>query len=199
MISLAHLMTFLRIILVPFFPLLYFGGTSIGISEKVIPFILFFLLVVCQISDILDGLFARKRNEVTDLGKVLDPMADSVLSLTVLFTFTSEPVSLPIMLVFVFLYREFAIIALRLLCGLKGHALAARSSGKIKTVLQAAVFFFILLLLIAYQWQIISLPQLKWISFFSVLVPAVYTVISVCEYFYASRRFLFNSLRPKGK
>jgi CDP-diacylglycerol--glycerol-3-phosphate 3-phosphatidyltransferase len=199
MISLAHIMTFLRIVLVPFFPIFYFWGSSFGIDEKVVPFILLALLIVCQISDILDGKFARRRNEVTDLGKVLDPMADSLLSLTVLFTFTTEPISLPVILIFVFLYREFSILALRLLCGLKGHALAARSSGKIKTVLQAAVFFLIVLLMIANQWNIISLLQLQWTSFYAVLVAAFYTAISACEYFYASRRFLFKSLNSKGK
>lgn len=199
MISLAHLMTSMRIVLIPFFPLFYLWGSSFGIPEKVIPFILFLLLSICQISDVLDGLFARRRNEVTDLGKILDPMADSMLSLTVLFSFTIAPISLPIFLVFVFLYREFAISALRILCALKGHALAARASGKIKTVLQSFVFFLIVLLMILQTFNIISVKTLHWASIYSVGVAAIYTVISACEYFVANRKFLYGSIDPKGK
>lgn len=192
-------MTFLRIVLIPFFPVLYLLGESMEIPASAVSILLFLLLSICQISDVLDGRFARKRNEVTDLGKILDPMADSMLSLTVLFTFTIGPVSLPIFLVFVFLYREFAISALRILCALKGYALAARLSGKIKTVLQSFVFFFIVLLMIMHSFNLVTTSTLHWAAVYSVGIAAVYTVVSACEYFIANRKFIYSSLDSNGK
>lgn len=190
-------MTFLRIVLIPFFPILYLWGRALSIPDIVIPFILIFLLLVCQISDVLDGIFARKRNEVTDLGKVLDPMADSMLSLTILFSFTMPPLSLPILLVFVFLYREFVVSTLRTLCALKGFALAARKSGKIKTILQAVVFFFILILMVFYNFRMISLQALQKTSLFVVCIAAVYTVVSAIDYMIANKGYIKRSLNFK--
>ena len=159
-----------------------------------IPFILIFLLLICQISDVLDGMFARKRNEVTDLGKVLDPMADSMLSLSILLSFTKSPLSIPLLLVLVFLYREFVISTLRILCALKGFALAARTSGKVKTILQATLFFLILILMIFYEYGVISLKVWQNISLLSMSVVAVYTVISAIDYIIANRGYIKKSL-----
>ena len=196
--SLAHLVTFLRIFLIPFFPLIYLWGSYYSIPVNVVPFILFVLLVICQVSDVLDGLFARIRNQVTDLGKVLDPMADSALSLSIFLCFTKPPVSIPIMLVLVFLYREFVISTLRILCALKGFALGARKSGKIKTILQAAVFFLILILMALKNFGMVSPPLFEKISLYSVSFVAFYTVFSAVDYIWANRRYIKMSLISKG-
>ena len=188
--SLAHLMTFLRIFLIPFFPIIYLFGSYLSIPDQAVPFILFVLLVICQVSDVLDGLFARRRNEVTDLGKVLDPMADSALSLSIFLCFTKPPVSLPIVLVLVFLYREFVISTLRILCALKGLALGARMSGKIKTMLQGCIFFVILILMSLYSFNLISSRALETSSVILVTITAIYTVISAADYIWSNRRYI---------
>jgi CDP-diacylglycerol--glycerol-3-phosphate 3-phosphatidyltransferase len=186
--SLAHYLTFFRIAMIPLFPLLYCEAGAWGISLRLVPFLLLFLLSICECTDLLDGFVARKRNQVTDLGKILDPMADSIMRITVLFTFTKDPVHLPLLLVFVFLYREFFISTLRTLCATKGLALAARKSGKIKAILQASVSFMIIILMIPYSYGVLSLSVLQKISFFSVLVCAIYSVCSALEYVYANRK-----------
>lgn len=182
----SHYLTLLRIFLSPVFPILYLERERLGIPEVWLPYFMLFLLVICECSDVLDGMLARKRNEVTDLGKVLDPMADSITHISLFLTFTQGFVALPLILVFIFLYRDILISTLRTLCALRGVALAARFSGKMKAVLQAAVIFLILFLMIPYTTGLISLNVFQQVSLFAVSIAALYTVISIVDYIYAN-------------
>src|SRR3990167_3440283 len=160
----AHYLTLLRIFISPIFPLFYLQHDWFGISVKALPYILLFLLIICEFSDYLDGKLARRRNEVTDLGRVLYPMADSITHISLFLTFTQGIIQLPLLLVLVFLYRDFFISTLRTLCALRGVALAARMSGKIKAVMQAVVAFLIIALMIPYTAGFLSLEILQQLS-----------------------------------
>ena len=92
--NIANYFTFLRIVIIPFFPLIYLQHKWFGISFKLMPFVLLLILVICEITDLVDGFIARKRNEVTDFGKVIDPMADSITNISVFFTFTQGWISI---------------------------------------------------------------------------------------------------------
>jgi len=188
--NIANYITFLRIVIIPFFPLVYLKYDFFKINILWMPYILLFILVFCEITDLVDGFLARKTNQVTDLGKVIDPMADSITNISVFFTFTQSWIDIPILLVFVFMYREFFISTLRTICALKGLALAARTSGKIKTLLQAIVGIAIVLLLIPFTLGYISLETLRWISVSLVGIAAIYSVISAVDYIYANRHHL---------
>ncbi|HAB98519.1 MAG TPA: CDP-diacylglycerol--glycerol-3-phosphate 3-phosphatidyltransferase [Parachlamydiales bacterium] len=190
----AHCFTLLRILISPIFPVLYLGYEWLGIPLLWVPYLLLGLLLVCECSDILDGFLARRCNQVTDLGKVLDPMADSVTHISFFLTFTQGLVQLPLLLVLVFLYREFFVSTLRTLCALRGFALAARLSGKLKAVLQASAAFLVLFLMMLHLHGRISLETLQHASFIIVAVAALYTMFSVCDYFYANRHFIKKSL-----
>ncbi len=182
----SHCLTLLRIVLSPAFPILYLERDRLGISLIWLPYILLILLIICECSDYLDGMLARRRNEVTDLGKVLDPMADSITHISLFLTFTQGFVGLPLILVFVFLYRDLFISTLRTLCALRGVALAARFSGKMKAAIQGAASFLIILLMIPYTNGTISLALFQQISLFTVAAAALYTAISVVDYIYAN-------------
>lgn len=190
MMNPAHLLTFLRIGISPLFPVVYFGHELFGMSQIAATTMMLLLLMISESSDFLDGKLARRRNQVTDLGKVLDPMADTVTHLTLFFTFTQGVVGLPVLLVLVFLYRDLLITTLRTLCALKGVALAARYSGKIKAFLQAVVSFFILGMMFPYFWGWISLESLQLWSLVVVSIAALYTVFSVIDYFWANWRYI---------
>ncbi len=192
--NVAHFFTLLRIFISPIFPLLYLEHDWFGIPIIWLPYIMLFLLVICECSDLFDGFLARRRNQVTDLGKVLDPMADSITHISLFLTFTQGMVQLPLMLVFVFLYRDLFISTLRTLCALRGVALAARFSGKVKAVIQASVAFLILLLMIPYTMGMLSLEVFQQLSLFAVAVAATYTVISVGDYVYANRLYIRKAL-----
>jgi len=158
-----------------------------GIALTTLPFILLGFLTVCELTDILDGVIARKFDQVTDLGKVLDPMADSIVRLSMLLGFTQGFVKLPFFLVLVFVYRDAIISTLRTLCALRGKALAARTSGKIKAIIQAVVVYGIVCLMIPYSMGYITLMQMQSYSFYMVLFAAIYTIASGIEYIFVHR------------
>ena len=189
--------TFLRILIIPFFPLIYLEYQWLKINIFWLPYILLGILVFCEFTDMIDGMIARKKNQVTDLGKVLDPMADSIMHVLIFFTFTQGWISVPLLLVVVFLYREFLISSLRTICALKGVALAARTSGKIKTVLQAVVAIFIVLLLIPFTMGYLSLEKLQLMSVIAVAIAAVYSVFTAVEYIYVNRIHLKKIYSPE--
>lgn len=170
--------------------MVYLEHEALGISWIVLPYILIVLVAVSELSDAFDGYIARKYNQVTDLGKILDPMADSISRISMFLTFTQGPVSLPLILVFVFIYRDSVVSTLRTVCALRGFALAARPSGKIKAVIQAIVVFCILILLIPYTLGHLSQLHLQQYSLILVFIAAVYSFFSGIDYIYANREYI---------
>lgn len=189
-LKLALFLTLARIALLPLFLVVYLFYPSLGMSLVAVPYTLLGILLLCELSDIFDGVAARRSNQVTNLGKILDPMADSIVRLSILLTFTHGIIKLPLLLVLVFVCRDAVISTLRTLCALHGTALAARLSGKVKAVLQAVAIFMILLLMIPYTMGLIDLNTLRESSFYIVLLTAAYTVFSGIEYMYVHRSFI---------
>ena len=188
--SVANYFTFLRIFISPLFPLVYLGYEQLGIPLVLMPYALLAVLMVCEASDMVDGMVARKRHEVTDLGKVLDPMADSITRVSLFFTLPQGMVQLPLMLVLVFLYRDFCTGALRTASALSGIALAARPSGKLKAIVQAFVSFLIVALMIPVTRGWLAVEVLQQVALVSVSIAAGYAVLSAIDYLYANRHFI---------
>lgn len=191
----AHVFTILRICISPLFPVIYLGYEWLGIPLASVPYLLLALLGVSEFSDIFDGFLARKRNQVTDLGKVLDPMADSITHISLFLSFTQGFVQLPLLVVLVFLYRDFFISTLRTLCALRGVALAARLSGKVKAIMQAFVAFVIVGLMIPYIHGYLSEELLQLISLVAVSVAAGYTALSAFDYCYSNRVYIKKAVQ----
>lgn len=192
--SLPLCLTLSRVFLGPLFIAIYLYYEEMGISLQWLPFCLLFLTLLSELSDVFDGFFARRHNKVTELGKILDPMADSIFRFSVFFTFTQGFIQLPLLLVAVFFYRDSIISTLRTLCALRGFALAARRSGKIKAVILAAVVFFILILMIPYSMGLIQLSTLRCLSLWSVTLSAVYVIYTGYEYIHANRSYIKKAL-----
>ncbi|MFN0064619.1 MAG: CDP-alcohol phosphatidyltransferase family protein [Chlamydiales bacterium] len=196
----ANYLSFIRIFISPIFMFLYIEHEFLGISIVLLPYVLLLLLGVSELSDALDGYFARKFHQVTDLGKLLDPMADSIYRISVFLTFTRPPVNVPLLLVFVFIYRDSVISTLRTICALRGFALAARSSGKIKAVIQAASAFVVLLLMIPYSLGFVSLNVLRITSISVVAIAAAFALIAGIEYIWVNRDYVVRLLiNEKGE
>lgn len=196
--NIAHYLTFLRLFVGPIFLLIYLKYDALGLSNVTLPYVLLSLLVISEITDACDGYLARLYNQVTDLGKLLDPMADSIYRISVFLTFTLPPVELPMALVFIFFYRDSIVSTLRTVCALKGFALAARASGKLKAVVQAAAAFAITLLLIPYSFGELSTEGLQQTSFWIVSGVAIYTVLSGFDYIFANGFYISRVLSPKA-
>lgn len=130
----ADKITSSRIILAPVFCVIYLLPQmvpSVGTAWTV-P-VLWIIFIVSEITDMIDGMVARARGEVSDFGKFFDPFADTIVQISYFFCFVLEGI-LPALLFLVVLYREFSILFLRNLMLKKGVALGARMGGKIKTV-----------------------------------------------------------------
>ncbi len=184
--KLALFLTLMRVFLTPLFIAFYLYPEFFGFSSFYLPFALLVVLILCELSDAFDGYAARKKGEVTELGKILDPMADSIVRSSMLITFTQGIVELPILLILIFIYRDSMISTLRTVCALKGTALAARKSGKIKAVVQAIVIFLIVILMIPESLGWIERSTFQKIAFYAVFSAAVYTVISGFEYIWVN-------------
>jgi CDP-diacylglycerol--glycerol-3-phosphate 3-phosphatidyltransferase len=134
--TLADKITTLRIILAPVFFVVYFlpvflpslpGGAPWNIAA------LWGVFIIAELTDMFDGMAARKRKEVSSFGKLFDPFADTLLQITLFLCFVIDGV-FPAPLFLLVLYREFGIQFVRNLMLRKGIAMGARVGGKIKTV-----------------------------------------------------------------
>lgn len=195
--SIANYFTFIRIFISPIFLLVYVAHDMLGISSFMLPYILLFLLGVSELSDAFDGYLARKYNQVTDLGKLLDPMADSIARISAFLTFTQPPVNLPIPLIFLFMYRDSVVSTLRTICALKGYALAARFSGKAKAIIQAFAAAIVVALMIPHSLGYISSADLTFASAWVVGIAAAYTLFSGIDYIHANRYYVAKLLTTR--
>lgn len=192
--GIANYFTIIRILVAPLFLFTYLEHAAFGISEALLPYVMLTLLGISELSDAFDGYLARRYNQVTDLGKVLDPMADSIARISVFMTLTLEPVSLPIVWVFVLLYRDSVVSTLRTICALKGIALGARLSGKIKAIIQAIAAFIVIFLMIPYSQGLIDQQTLHDIGTTTISIAAIYTVFSGIDYIYSNWPYISKFL-----
>ena len=193
-------LTFLRIILTivmiiilifPFylvgfnFPQYEVGGIYIRL-EYIIAGIVF---IIASLTDFLDGYLARKNNQVTDLGKMLDAIADKALVNSALIILAYKgfiPVVIPVIIIF----RDTIVDAIKMQASSKGKVVAAIKSGKIKT----ASMMIGLVLTFFY-----NLPFEFWnirVADFLVYFATIMSIISMIEYFNLNKKLI---LEPKEK
>ena len=147
--TLPILITLSRIALTPFFLIILVLQNRVDAQSPaaillLIP--LWVLLIWLEVSDILDGAISRSRNQVSDVGKVLDPLADVLCHLTLFFGFMFIGILPPWIFVLV-MYREIAAVGMRMLVALRGEAFAASMIGKIKTIIYAIGCFGVLIVI----------------------------------------------------
>lgn len=194
LLTVINTLTLLRIFISPIFLLIYLEHESLGISTIALPYVLLLLLFALELTDALDGYLARKWGQVTDLGKVLDPMADSISRISLFLTFTQPPVALPLFVVFIFIYRDSIISTLRTVCALRGMALAARPSGKFKAVVQGLSTACITICLIPHSLGKMSTVELQQTAFLISLVAATFSLYAGIEYLFANFSFVKKAL-----
>ena len=112
---------------------------------------LFIFFVLASLTDFLDGYLARKNNQVTDLGKFLDPVADKllvnsmVIFLIVPASYAPDQMKFNIWCAIILVARDIVVDALRFIAAQKGVVIAANIFGKAKTVLQMVAVALVLL------------------------------------------------------
>jgi CDP-diacylglycerol--glycerol-3-phosphate 3-phosphatidyltransferase len=130
-VNLPNYLSFARIVVVPLLVAALLTPVAehfFGISGYVLAIILF---LIASFTDILDGHLARRRNQVSTLGKFLDPIADKLLVSAALIVLVEKNLA-PSWAVVLIVGREFIVTGLRSVAASEGIIIQAQTSGKIK-------------------------------------------------------------------
>lgn len=146
-------------------------------DSKVMSIVTAVIFVIVSATDWLDGYLARKLNEVTAIGKFLDPLADKLLIITALIMLVDLDRA-PSWMVALIVAREITITGLRTVAMSMGVVIAASPLGKIKTVVQIVA---ITPLIVHYTWFGIDFQMLGMWLFYAAFI---FTIWSGVDYIY---------------
>jgi CDP-diacylglycerol--glycerol-3-phosphate 3-phosphatidyltransferase len=186
--NLPNRITVARILLVPVimvflqvktFPVIHLEDFTITYNQIMATFV----FIIAASTDGLDGYIARKRKLVTNLGKLLDPLADKLLVSAVLI-YLVELGKIDAWIVIVIIGREFAVTGLRQIALLEGIVMAASKLGKWKTGIQITAIIALLINnfpfnFIHFRFDLIS----SWVA-------VIITVYSGVDYFVKNKHVI---------
>lgn len=183
--NLADKLTASRIVMAPIFFILYFvsetfGASSIGLVSIVG---LWALFIVMELTDLLDGMAARKLGIVSPFGKLFDPFADVLARLAYFICFAFSGI-MPLWVFLIVIFREYSISFLRMLLTQQGIAMGARKGGKTKAVVYMISGGFSLILVTLRRLSLF--PEfdapLFWFVFGLYVLSAVLSLVSFADY-----------------
>jgi CDP-diacylglycerol--glycerol-3-phosphate 3-phosphatidyltransferase len=132
------------------------------------------IFLLAALTDLLDGIIARRTGRITDTGALLDPIADKLLMSAAFISLVGLDLA-PAWMVFSIVAREFAVTGLRMVALRRGIAISANEWGKAKTTSQVIAVSLLILGDTLGHWQVVSLVAL-WIAL-------ILTMISMFVYF----------------
>lgn len=162
------------------FPDLQIASTAITINALYI--IAGVIFVIAAFSDFLDGYLARKNNQVTDFGKVMDAIADKLLVngvLIILAYYHKIDLIIPVIII----SRDIIVDSCKMISGNKGKVVAASILGKIKTI--CMLIGLTLTFFSNMPFALINLPLAKILLY----AATVLSVVSGCEYYFNSKKY----------
>ncbi|EEY34285.1 CDP-diacylglycerol--glycerol-3-phosphate 3-phosphatidyltransferase [Pseudoleptotrichia goodfellowii] len=178
--NLPNKLATLRMILI--IPFVIVMGAALSTDNDILS--IFMRILACiifvgaSITDYYDGQIARKYNLVTNLGKLIDPLADKLLVISALTVLTKyDKISLWIVLIIIF--RELMITGLRAIVAADGTVIAAETLGKWKTATQMVALTIIILFPLSYTMNNILM-----------IIPLILTILSGAEYVLKSKDVL---------
>lgn len=133
-LNLPTILTFSRIILIPFFVLITPKSPLLGIT----------IFIIASATDFLDGYLARKSGQITKFGIILDPIADKFLVISAIILLV-DMVRLSAWVAIAIIVREFVVTALRVVALSKNIVIPAETGGKLKTASQMTAIILLLL------------------------------------------------------
>ena len=148
--------------------------------------VLLSLFLVASISDFLDGFIARKYNQITTLGKFIDPIADKALTTTMFILFAIDGI-VPPLVVLIMVWRDILVDGIRMMCAERGVVVAAGLLGKAKTVAQMVAIVFVLLNNLPFA--LVGVPFADIMIWLSVFLSA----ISGLSYFIQAKDLIFET------
>ena len=141
------------------------------------------IFVIASLTDFLDGYLARKYNLVTDMGKVMDAIADKILVNGVLIIFAAQG-ALSVVVPVVIVCRDIAVDSIKMVAGQKNGAVAASKAGKVKTAFMmvgmSLLFFYDLPL------SLINIYPAKIL----IMIATVLSIVSGIQYFEKNKKYI---------
>ncbi len=193
--TLPNKLTISRLFAAPLVFLAWYIPIHLGYFPRLGTLLLWVLFILSEITDILDGHFARSRGQVSDIGKLMDPFSDVFLRVTY-FTFFVGSGLMPIWTLVIILWRELGIMFIRMLLAREGVAMAANKGGKLKSTLYFISGLGGLAALTLRAWS----PDSQWLgkseqlSRILFIVAALASIISFADYF---RSYLKTDIHKK--
>ena len=189
--NIPNKLSMLRIILIPF--MLFFYLADFVPYGKIIAIAIF---IVAAFTDMLDGHIARKYNLVTNLGKLLDPIADKLLVMSALLLVVVDytiPHPYGVIVAIIIIGRELLISAFRQIAASKNFVMAADKLGKIKTITQDIALP--LLFLISFLTNNVSINSnvlfvIQIIGYILIGLATLLTIISGANYLIKNKEVL---------
>lgn len=157
----------------------------LGISLKSEYMVAGVIFIIASVTDFIDGYLARKNNQVTDTGKMLDAIADKILVDSVLIIFVAHgfiSVIIPIIIVI----RDITVDAIKMEAASKGKVVAAIKSGKIKTaslMIGTVLTFFYNL-----PFEAMNIRVSDFFLFFATIM----SILSLIEYYKLNKNIIFS-------
>jgi CDP-diacylglycerol--glycerol-3-phosphate 3-phosphatidyltransferase len=167
---------------------------SKGLSFKVLALVTFLL---AALTDYLDGYFAKKMNDITQFGQLMDPIADKLLTIGAFLAFV-EMELIPAWMVVIIVFREMLVTGLRFMALKNGSVLPAGKGGKHKTVSQMVSIFFILLFIVFKEagertfgfWNAGLEGWYQGVVFVLMMIAVIFTVLSGASYIVGNKKYL---------
>lgn len=141
------------------------------------------LFIIASLTDFIDGRIARKRNLVTDLGKMLDAIADKILVDSILIILSSSGFISPVISVII-IVRDIVVNAVKMAAGNAGKVVAASWTGKVKTTFQ--MMGITLTLFYNLPFELINIR----ISDIMLIISCVLAIVSAIQYISANKKYI---------
>lgn len=176
------------------------GNVALNDSGAYINWIMIILMLVfllASMTDFLDGYLARKNNEVTDLGKFLDPIADKMLINSMMVFLALNFVSLAshqrfaFFLVIIMIIRDLVVDGLRFMVAKKNVVVAANIFGKLKTVTQMVAIIVVFLNGFPFSYFDYNWPAYIHVSDWLCYIATFFSVLSGIIYVKQNIKYLF--------
>lgn len=170
-------LTVLRVILIPIYMILYLSESTAGTYAAIAVF------VISTMTDQLDGHLARKYNQITTFGKLMDPLADKILIMSALISFVEKDIPyITAGVVMIILAREFIVTGIRLIAVGENTVIAASMWGKSKTVSQFVLVMGVMVFDIITSHFPAAEPVCNILILIMVIVAVALTIYSGLDY-----------------
>lgn len=133
-LNLPTILTFSRIILIPFFVWITPSSPILGVT----------IFLIASVTDFLDGYLARRSGQITKFGIILDPIADKILVISALILLV-DMVRISAWIAIIVIVREFMVTGIRVVALSKDLVIPAETGGKWKTATQMTSIVMLLL------------------------------------------------------